>query len=115
MKIATWHGFTTASTWLYEGAVVNYRPYMDQIDFSTLFDSYYAKTFHLIDSSKIVGVEIKTTPQYLQQFITAVNDVEKEGFRPEYVFTVLGETYLGYLNRISFDGERAICEFILKV
>ncbi len=113
-KIGIWAG-TIPADFLYDSVIVHDMPMISQMDFTTLFLSYYAKTAHYIDTSKIVTIEIKTDLLYLQQFITVIEASDEEGFRPEYIFTIEGETYLGYLNRISFDGERALMELIIKV
>ncbi len=112
-KIGSWAGNTAGTSWKYEGATKTSYPKIDALDYPTLFSSYYLKTFHYIDGGRILRIEIKPTLNFLQQFNTVVSDSEKEGFRAGYIFTYEGETYLAQLNRITFNGPRALLELII--
>jgi hypothetical protein len=112
-KIGAWAGYNAGTSWKYEGVTKTSYPQMDALDYPTLFNSYYLKTFHQIDGGRILRIEIKPSLNFLQQFTTIVSDGTKEGFRAGYVLTYEGETYLAILNRITFNGPRALLELII--
>jgi len=86
---------------------------MDALNFTDLFNGYYLKTFHQIDMGKILRCEIKPTLNFLQQFTTVLNDSQKEAFRTGYAIVLENEGYFGILNRIMFNGPRAMVELII--
>jgi hypothetical protein len=114
MKVGSWGGMTAGDNWIYETVTKTTYPAITPLDFATLYPLYYLKTFHYIDGGKLAKLKIRPELNFLQQFVTVIIDSQYEGFRASYRFTVGDENYMGILNRITFNGPRAILELIIK-
>lgn len=116
-KIATWDGMTTTglTSWIYEDVTKTTYPKISAIDFGTIYATYFAKTFHLIDKGKIVTLNGLTDPLFVAQLNTVINDSTKEGFRPLFKFLYQNEYHYGILNRYSLNGSNCKYELTLII
>lgn len=113
-RLIRYAGLTSGFNWYVNSYLRTTYPKATSEDMSVLFPLYFQKTFHAIDRGKIIKIEAQNDVSLIQQFITVVNDVDEEGFRPTYEFTVNGEKYSGYLNKIEFNADKALMELIIK-
>lgn len=116
MKIAEWKGYNaSAGFWWYEESLLSDYPQIDALDLATLYPTYFAKTFHLIDKGKIITLEGVADMQEIQQLNTVVSSSSTEGFRCLYKFYYQNEYHYGILNRYSTNGVRFKAELTLII
>lgn len=116
-KIGVWEGnvSTASQNWTFEGAKKTSYPKMSGIDLATIYPTYWAKTFHYIDKSKLLVIEGVSNINIEMQLNTVINDATKEGLRPIYKFTYLGEDYYCRINSYRTNGKQAIYELMLII
>lgn len=117
VKIGEWKGLNDAglNDWDYESSTKTTWPEIAPIDFSTIYATYFAKTFHYIDKGKIVTLEGEADKLFIQELNTVLNSSSNEGFRPIFKFYYQNEYHYGLLNNYKTNGDRAIYELILII
>ncbi len=113
-RILRWSGLTSGTTWYLDGTQKTQYPKAVTIDMTSLFTTNFQKTFHLIDRGKLIRAEMKASARMMQEFVTVVNDIDEEGFRAMYELEYGLQKLYAYLNKIEFNGDRAIMELIIK-
>jgi hypothetical protein len=104
-RIFTWEGLTAGSNWYYNSVLQTDYPKLQVIDFSTLYDTYYIKTFHHIDKGRAVSVKVNTTPTELMEFMGVLSSSTKEGFRTKYMIYDGKEYHYLRLEKITTNGK----------
>lgn len=102
-KICHWDGLASGN-WTFEGVAYTNYPKVSFLDSETLYSSYFAKYFHLIDQGVMVTITAPTDLIILTQLNTVINTAANEGFRALYQFDYEGETHLGILQSAVTDG-----------
>lgn len=115
MKIGEWKGYNAGASWDYEGVTKTSFPELDNIDFASIYITYFGKTLHLIDRGKLITLNGISVLSEIQELVTVINSAEYEGFRVLYKFWYEGEYHYGYLNRKSTNGIRTKHELTLII
>lgn len=116
MKIGEWKGYVASGgLWYYEGSLLSDYPRIDAIDRATIYATYYAKTFHLIDTGKIVTLEGIADTLFIQELNTFIKSGANEGFRCLFKFLYQNEYHFGLLNRYVTNGIRCKYELTLII
>lgn len=114
IKLGTWEGLTSGMSWNFEGSAKTSWPKIAPIDYADLYADYYLEYFRNIDQGKIIKLEMIGDPTWFSQFTTVLNDDRAEAFRAIYTMQKGGEIYNMILNRMTTNGRRAKCEFLLS-
>lgn len=114
-RIVHWDGYVACSqSWVYTSGTKNYYPKISGISWPYVYSQWWQKIFHKIDKGKLYPVKIKVKPGLLTQFMTVINDVNAENYRPIYKIEIDGVDNYFRLQRITSDGEIAEIELILE-
>jgi hypothetical protein len=113
-RLVEWKGLTAGLSWNYNGTIKTSYPKIQPLDWNYIYSAYWMKFMHYIDKGKLLTVKMKVKPGILGQFFTVIDTAENEGFRPTYKIRIKGVDNYFFMQKITSDGLKAECEFILK-
>ncbi|MBA7714520.1 hypothetical protein ES703_123545 [subsurface metagenome] len=103
---------TGSERWEFEGTIRSTYPKFNTLDYEDLYDDYYFNDIELIDGGKIIIAYMVLDSNEYQKFITVVDDMTKEGFRPVYKVNIDDVISYYRMNRMVTNGKRTKVEFI---
>lgn len=113
-RIVNWDGLTAGFTWYFDASTKTSYPKISGLDWDDIYTAYWQKIFKRIDKGKLLTLRVKVKPAFLSQFVTKINNVQTENFRPRYKATVKGIENYYRLQKITSDGEIAELELFLE-
>jgi uncharacterized protein (TIGR02145 family) len=113
-RIVHWAGYTAGFSWKFETGTLTSYPKIEPIDWTDIYTDYWQKLFHYVDKGKLYTIKMKIKAGYLTQFMTKVDNVEKEAFRPVYRIQFGNVKNDFFLTKITSDGWLAELELVLK-
>lgn len=113
-RIVHWDGLTAGFTWYFDASTKTSYPKISGLDWDDIYLAYWQKIFHKIDKGKLLPLRVRIKPAFLSQFVTKINNVQAENFRPKYKATINGIENYYRLQKITSDGELAELELFLE-
>jgi uncharacterized protein (TIGR02145 family) len=114
-RIVHWDSNTACSqSWYFDSVEQTSYPKISGVSWGYIYSQFWQKIFHKIDKGKLYSVKMKVKPGLLTQFMTVIDDVDAENFRPLYKINIDGVDNYFRLQRITSDGEVAEIELILE-
>jgi hypothetical protein len=114
-RIVHWAGLTSGLTWYYETTAKTSYPKIEPIDWVDVYNNYWQKLFHWIDRGKLYTLRMKIKPGYLTQFLTVIDNADKEAYKPIYQCEFNGVKHNFRLQKITSDGYIAELELFIEI
>jgi hypothetical protein len=112
-RLLQWYGLTSGASFTFNGTPYTTYPKAETPDKAELYEEFFYKTIRRINAGKLVTLTQLVSPSELNEFITVVSNEANEGFRKIYRAEIEGQTCHLMLNKITTNGNKAECEYII--